>query len=323
MKEKLLSIIVPVYNAERYVDRLLQEFIKQNLEKVEIILIDDGSKDNSFSICNEYANKNESIIVFHQENQGASAARNKGIELAKGKYIVFVDSDDGISEQYVEHVCGICEKESADLIQFDAYIKKPDEINKREFALQEGYANVKDYYYHVLNQEVNEPWDKAYKTEIIHNNGIQFDTNMTIGEDISLTLEFLRYVKTVYVHHSANYYYERNDAGICANAKMKHLDDMEQLYINMKVFEMHMNLEEELVYIANLAMLKGVFRTVGLIIKGGERKKNVVVKMNTLDNINELLHMKYAEKSVEIRKQLLCKKLYYIVSWFVAMKNKV
>ena len=118
MKEKLLSIIVPVYNAERYVDRLLQEFIKQNLEKVEIILIDDGSKDNSFSICNEYANKNESIIVFHQENQGASAARNKGIELAKGKYIVFVDSDDGISEQYVEHVCGICEKESADLIHF-------------------------------------------------------------------------------------------------------------------------------------------------------------------------------------------------------------
>lgn len=321
MQDKILSIIIPVYNAEKYVENLLQNFLKQNLEKVEIILVDDGSKDNSLKICNKYADKSESIVVTHQNNQGASAARNTGIGLAKGKYIAFVDSDDSIAEDYVENVCSICEKQQADLIQFDAYIKKADEVSKREFGLEEGYADLSMYYYHVLNQEVNEPWDKAYKADIIRNNKICFDKKITIGEDISLTLEFLKYAETVYVHHTANYYYERNDEGLCSRAKIKHLDDMEMLYANIKSFESTMNLNEELKYIAQSAMLKGVFRTIGFIIKSGESKNNVAAKMNSLKNINDLLQIKYGEKSIELRKRLLCMKAYKLVSFIVAIKN--
>lgn len=322
MVKKILSIVIPVYNAENYVTELLNDFMKQSLEKVEIILIDDGSKDNSFDICNEYAKKNESVVVFHQENQGASAARNKGIEMAKGKYIVFVDSDDRISENFVENICSICEQEHADLIQFDAYIKKSEEISERKVKLEEGYARLEDYYYHVLNQEVNEPWDKAYKAEIIHAHSICFNTKMTIGEDVSLTLDFLTYVNTVYVHHSANYYYERNDAGICANAKLKHLDDMELLYQNMKNFVVQMNLNEELEYAVNSAMLKGVFRTIGLVIGNGERKKEISKKLNELVSVNELLQKKYTEKKVEIRKLLLRIRFYSVIAWMVGIKNK-
>lgn len=322
MEKKTLSIIIPVYNAEKYVDKLLKNFMVQNLEKVEIILIDDGSQDDSFKICSEYAKKRESITVFHQKNQGASAARNKGIQLAKGDYIVFVDSDDSVSEDYVENVCCICEKEQADLIQFDSYIKKADEIKIRKLNLEEGYTRLEDYYVHVLNQEVNEPWDKAYKTEIIHKHGICFDTNMTIGEDVSLTLDFLKYTRMVYVHHSANYYYARNERGICANAKLKHLDDMELLCRNMKNFVLQMNMQEQLECIVDSAMLKGVFRTVGLIKNYGERKENILTKMYTLRNIEELLQKKYAEKSVEIRKVLLRMKVYLIISWMVVVKNK-
>lgn len=322
MDKKVLSIVIPVYNAEKYVDRLLNDFVKQSLEKVEIILIDDGSKDNSLGICNKYAKMSESVVVFHQENQGASAARNKGIALAKGQYIVFVDSDDSVSGDYVENICSVCEQEQADLIQFDAYIKKSEEISQREFKLEEGYAQLEDYYYHVLNQEVNEPWDKAYKAEIIHDNSIHFDTEMTIGEDISLTLDFLRYVKTVYVHHRANYYYERNDAGICANAKLKHLDDMELLYQNLNNFVEKMNLNEKLEYAADSAMLKGVFRTIGLVISNGESKKEVSKKLNALVSVNELLQKKYAEKSVEIRKILLRIRFYSVIAWMVGIKNK-
>lgn len=321
MQDKILSIIIPVYNAEKYVEGLLQSFLKQNLEKVEIILVDDGSKDNSLKICNKYADKNESIVVTHQNNQGASAARNTGIGLANGKYIAFVDSDDSIADDYVENVCSICEEQQADLIQFDAYIKKADEVSKREFGLEEGYADLSMYYYHVLNQEVNEPWDKAYKADIIRNNKICFDKKITIGEDISLTLEFLKYAETVYVHHTANYYYARNDEGLCSRAKIKHLDDMEMLYANIKSFESTMNLNEELKYIAQSAMLKGVFRTIGFIIKSGESKNNVAAKMNSLENVNELLQAKYGEKSVELRKRLLCMKTYKLVSFIVAMKN--
>lgn len=322
MDKKVLSIVIPVYNAEKYVDRLLNDFVKQSLEKVEIILIDDGSKDNSLGICNEYAKKSESVVVFHQENQGASAARNRGIALAKGKYIVFVDSDDRISESYVKNVCSICEQEQADLIQFDSYIKKSEEISERKVKLEEGYARLEDYYYHVLNQEVNEPWDKAYKAEIIHAHNICFDTKMTIGEDVSLTLDFLRYVKTVYVHHCANYYYERNDAGICVNAKLKHLDDMELLYQNMKFFVEQMNLNEKLEYAVNSTMLKGVFRTIGLVICNGESKKEVSKRLNTLVSVNELLQKKYTEKIIEIRKLLLRIRFYSVIAWMVGIKNK-
>ena len=322
MDKKVLSIVIPVYNAEKYVDRLLNDFVKQSLEKVEIILIDDGSKDNSLGICNEYAKMSESVVVFHQENQGASAARNKGIALAKGKYIVFVDSDDSISGDYVENICSVCEQEQADLIQFDAYIKKSEEISQRKCKLKEGYAKLEDYYYHVLNQEVNEPWDKAYKADIIHANSIYFDTQMTIGEDISMTLSFLMHANTVYIHHSANYCYERNEAGICANAKLKHLDDMESLYQNMKDFIEKMNLNEEIEYATDSTMLKGIFRTVGLIVSNGENKKEVSKKLNVLESVKQLLQKKYAEKSVEIRKLLLCIRSYSAIAWMVGIKNK-
>ena len=322
MEKKILSIIIPVYNAEKYVDGLLKKFIQQDLKNVEIILIDDGSKDNSLNICNEYAKKSQSVVVYHQENQGASAARNKGIELAQGKYIVFADSDDGIADNYINDICKICEEQQTDLIQFDAYIKKDEEINVRECRILQGVSQLKDYYHIVLNQEVNEPWDKAYRAKIIHKNGIRFDTNMTIGEDVNLTVDFLRFAKTVYVHHGAYYYYERNEAGICSNAKMKHLDDLELLYQNMQRFVDENSLDEEAEVLANTAMLKGVFRTIGLIIQNGESKKNIVAKMDTFGSIKKLLDKKYTEKSVEIRKILLKLKWYRIVAVMVAMKNK-
>ncbi len=322
MTEKILSIVVPIYNSEKFIEQLLQNFLEQDLEKVEIILVDDGSKDNSLKICKEYEKKNDSIVVVHQENQGASAARNKGIEFAKGKYISFVDSDDSISSDYIKNVCDTCEKNPADLIQFDAYIKKAEDITKREFEMEEGYAELNTYYNMVLAQKVNEPWDKAYKASIIHENHISFDTKMTIGEDVSLTLSFLKYAKIVYVHHAAYYYYERNDEGICANAKLKHLADLDLLYRNMKEFEAQMNLNEDSRSAIDSAMLKGVFRTVAWIMQTGEKKRNVIEKMDTLKNINELFLVKYTEKSVELRKQVLKKKMYRVATVIVGMKNK-
>lgn len=322
MMEKILSIIIPVYNSEKYIDHLLQQFQKQDLQKVEIILVDDGSKDNSLRICKEYEQKNDSFVVIHQENQGASAARNKGLMHAKGKYITFVDSDDDITLEYVKNVCDICENKSADLIQFDAYIKKQEEITKREFELEEGYAELETYYNAVLSQKTNEPWDKAYKASIIQENHISFDTRMTIGEDVSLTLEFLKYVKMVYIHHAAHYYYERNDAGICANAKVKHLTDLDMLWQKMKDFQNQMNLSEEISKAARAAMLKGVFRTVAWIMQAGEKKKNIVKSIDMLNNIKELYSVKYSEKSTELRKQILKRKMYHIATIIVGMKSK-
>ena len=194
MESKVLSIIIPVYNAEKYIPNLMEKFVVQDLSNVEIILVDDGSKDNSLRICQEYADRNENIVVIHQENRGASEARNTGIHRATGKYITFVDSDDDIATDYIQIVCAVCQREMTDLIQFDAYIKKDNDVSRREFIMSEGKATLTQYFECVLNQQVNEPWDKAYRSEIIHANKICFPKEMTIGEDISLTIAFLKYV---------------------------------------------------------------------------------------------------------------------------------
>lgn len=98
MENYLISIIVPIYNAKNYLDRCIQSLLKQTYQNIEILLIDDGSKDNSLEICNQYANKDERIKVIHQDNRGVSKARNCGLQIAKGDYIGFVDSDDFIEE---------------------------------------------------------------------------------------------------------------------------------------------------------------------------------------------------------------------------------
>lgn len=321
MQRKLLSIVIPVYNAEKYIEKLLNIFMKQNLEKVEIVLVIDGAKDKSFDICKEYEKKNNSFVVIHQENQGASMARNKGIENATGEYIAFVDSDDSIVEDYIEKICGLCEKYPADLIQLDAYIKKQEEITVRETKLKEGLADLNAYYQVALGQQVNEPWDKIYKAQIIREQHILFDKNMTIGEDISLTLEFLKSAESVYIHHEACYYYERNDEGICANAKLKHLTDMELLLQKMEVFAQQRRINETTKDVMNAAMIKGVFRTVAWLMQRGEKKKNITKEMQQLTSINCLLNTKVGEKSAEVRRILLKKKMFHMATMIVGMKN--
>ena len=98
----LISVVVPVYNVKQYLDDCMHSIVNQTYENIEIILVDDGSTDGSGELCEEWKGKDSRIRVIHQENGGLSAARNTGIEHAKGSYIAFVDSDDWVSEEYIE-----------------------------------------------------------------------------------------------------------------------------------------------------------------------------------------------------------------------------
>ena len=110
-----VSVIIPVYNVQKYLSRCLQSVEQQTYQNLEIILVDDGSTDKSGIICDEYKNKHENTIVIHQENQGLSGARNIGVSVSRGKYITFVDSDDIISKDYVYELVNSIEKYKADL----------------------------------------------------------------------------------------------------------------------------------------------------------------------------------------------------------------
>lgn len=117
---KLVSVIVPVYNVEKYLERCINSIIQQSYNNLEIILIDDGSTDASGKICDEYKEKDDRIIVIHKENGGLSDARNAGIKIFTGEYVTFIDSDDYVSKNMVSNMLDILEKSSCRIVQVES-----------------------------------------------------------------------------------------------------------------------------------------------------------------------------------------------------------
>lgn len=151
---KLISIIIPIYNVEKYLERCLESVICQTYRNLEIILINDGSTDNSSKICDKYAKKDHRIIVIHKENGGVSSARNRGIELAKGEYIGFVDSDDYIEPNMYEELYNEAVISDADIVMAN-YIVKTGKNEKKHFVdkgkdvlnKEKFYDNLLDNYF--------------------------------------------------------------------------------------------------------------------------------------------------------------------------------
>ena len=120
MKNYFITVVVPIYNAEQYIERAVKSLLNQTTNEIEIILVDDGSKDNSIEICKNYLNQDKRVQLIHQENSGVSAARNRGIEQACGEYIGFIDSDDWIEPNMYECLLREANQASADIVICDA-----------------------------------------------------------------------------------------------------------------------------------------------------------------------------------------------------------
>ena len=195
----LCSIIIPVYNVEKYLKRCLDSVIQQKFNNFEVLLIDDGSTDRSLSICQEYANKDSRIKVFHKENGGVSTARNLGLEKAQGKWITFIDSDDWITKDYFE-VLEPLMKNDYELIVFNNYHQE----NNNKFVtynrgFDSNYYNISDFAHLNGKNGYNDfivligivPWNKAYLRSVITKNNLKFDVGMSTGEDACFIMDYL------------------------------------------------------------------------------------------------------------------------------------
>lgn len=321
MRAKTLSIIIPVYNAEKYIENILRKLEEQKKDQVEIILIDDGSRDRSLKICQEFSKKNNNFRVFHQENQGASAARNQGIKMSEGEYIAFVDSDDDISSTFVSTLCALCKENASDIIQLDSYIITSNTSEYKSVQLPEGKIEISTYCNFVLEQTVNALWDKIYKAEIIKRNQIYFDINMVMGEDISFTLDVLEHAESVYIKHSAIYKYGKNDEGLCSNVSEEYLKDLNVLYEKMEDFIIAKNLNNDACEIMHNSMLGSVFRAVGLAIDNGYSKKKIGQELKSSYNLQKLLKHSYKNFLFDIRKFLLKKRCFSLIACLVKFKQ--
>lgn len=208
----MISIIVPVYNVEKYLDECIQSIVSQSYTDWECILIDDGSTDTSGIICDKWSKQDKRIRVIHQPNQGVSAARNIGINNAKGQYINFIDSDDWIETEYLQDLMNATTTNSTDLVvsgliqdytngNFSIY--QPQHNNT--FKLNE--MNISNFIN--LNRDflLYGPTANLYQADIIHKYNIKFDAKATYGEDLLFNYNYLEHVKTISCINQAHYHY--------------------------------------------------------------------------------------------------------------------
>lgn len=185
----LISIVVPVYNVEQYLRDCLDSVLKQNYQDYEIILVNDGSTDNSVKICEEYIRKDNRIHLINQKNAGASAARNKGMRYASGKYLYFLDSDDWLEEDTLEKLVQCITVEQADMIFFDAYA-----VDETKGIKSEKYYSHKQSYKSASGPEMMTqllqnkefhvtPWHMFFKREFLNKKQICFEEGI-IYEDM-------------------------------------------------------------------------------------------------------------------------------------------
>ena len=219
-----LSVIVPVYNAERYLERCVNSIRCQTFKNLEIILIDDGSSDNSPKLCNEFSKNDLRIKVLHQNNKGVGAARNKGLELCTGDYITFVDSDDFLDPEMYEHMMLIADRYACDLVICDCLKEYGDHVELYSHDIRGGYYNrnqlEKEYFPHLLVMpNVDYPatisnWLCLCKKSVIEANHLRYVEGIRYSEDLLFGAEMIYYSDSFY-YLKGSYYYHYNCSHSC------------------------------------------------------------------------------------------------------------
>lgn len=237
-----VSIIIPVYNVEKYLKQCVNSVLAQTYSNLEILLIDDGSKDNSGSICDELAALDDRIKVYHKENEGLGLTRNYGIERVSGKYLIFIDSDDYIEKELVERFIEIKEKYQADTV-FAGY-KKVDNEGRVLFeeSYEEGYFKdeaVLEKFLPRLIGSLPETRDsifrmscaRLYSVDIIMKHNIRFPSERVIqSEDGVFQFAYLQHSQSVAVSNASPYFYRENPKSLTSIYKKNKYEEMKKVY---------------------------------------------------------------------------------------------
>lgn len=202
----MYSVVIPVYEAETCVGRCVESWLAQTEKDLELILVDDGSKDGSGRICDEYAGKDQRVRVIHQKNTGVSAARNAGMEASRGEYLLFTDSDDYVSKDYLEKMT-CCQRESeADLV-LCGFHHLYDGADIRKIPGSAGVFQCSDCPedFLLLYEQgfLNMPWNKLYRKKLTG----RFDMSLSLGEDLLFNLDYLRSCRRIAVLKEPLCYY--------------------------------------------------------------------------------------------------------------------
>lgn len=248
MKSKV-SVIVPVYNVQKYLERCLDSLVNQTLSDIEIILVDDGSKDNSGEICDKYEKKYSNIKVIHKENAGLGYARNSGLEVATGEYIAFVDSDDYLDKDFYEKLYINAKNNNSDIcfgeVSFLDHDLKEKNILRNPYEIKkfEGSDVLKYVLSNILHIKVGDKflgfmgtgvWEALYSKKIFDDYNIRFCSEREfMSEDYIFHLDFIPKCKKVTYVDSTYYYHCDNDDSLSNAYREDRFDKAKILYKEM------------------------------------------------------------------------------------------
>lgn len=215
---KKVSIIIPIYNSDKYLKKCLDSILNQTYKNIEIILVNDGSTDNSLNICKEYKEKDNRIKIINNTNHGVSYSRNCGIKIANGDYIVFVDSDDTVDENYINFLMLANKNDNFDLVicALCSKIETSKKVSSENIVLDNENVltgNLKDDY-EILFEYLLGPYLKLFKRSIIDEYNILFPEKLLVSEDQVFNREYLKHVRKYKFINKClyNYYHRENNS---------------------------------------------------------------------------------------------------------------
>jgi glycosyltransferase involved in cell wall biosynthesis len=217
MSNKKVSIVVPIYNVEKYLHSCIDSILNQTMRDVEVILVDDGSSDNCGRICDEYSLIDSRVKVIHKKNGGLSEARNFGIREAQGEYLLIVDSDDWCESNMVEELydCMIKNKTDVVVCGYEINYTSNDFVLCKNFEGDTSFLgkdNIADAIYKLDTLGMfNVVWNKFYKTEIIKKNNLMFEKDGMPGEDLIFNCEYFKYIDSIGFISRSLYHYMRSE----------------------------------------------------------------------------------------------------------------
>lgn len=304
---KKISVIVPIYNEEKHLEECLDSILTQNLTDIEIILVDDGSTDASPNLIKKYQQSDSRIVAIHKENGGLSSARNTGLDIATGKYISFVDSDDWVEPNFLESMYDLAERNSSELvisnynkIFSDKTLNNCLELADETFSLNK--LGLDEYFYSYFFPYIHghEAWNKLYLNEVIKKHSLRFEkNNIVFSEDQLFNLYYLCHIDTISSVNISLYQYRQHDDSIMHRNK----PEITQRFMNLTSYYIRyierQNLYKELENVLPILMYRLISRS--LYIKYTESPSLRELKSELL-SIADNPHFKSQSKKLAFTK---------------------
>lgn len=329
-----VSVVIPIYNSEKFIRKCIESCINQTLKDIEIIIVDDESEDNSLFIAKEYAKKDNRIKVYNQKNSGVSVSRNKGIDEATSEWITFLDGDDWIQNDFIEKMYNIAIKKNYDIVISGFYsnnrnVEKVERflsINSREIKSNEQISLVKNCIrktelgYKNSSTNIGVPWAKLYNVNYIRKNRCYFKVGLKRMQDMIFNLEAFYLAKKIMYINEPLYHYRIHENSATTKYTKDFFDTAKNILNSLKEFMNKYNLNEELNDYYNAKVLILFLEIIKLQIVPNQNKEKFIKKIKKIKSIR---NKEPFRSSITLKLNNLLTKQEKILNIFTCLKMDI